>query len=287
MTIITMPREMGTRGKDVARLVGEHLGIEVVHHELIARGLAEKMDLPPSNVLRFLEGGGSLLDKWKIDRTKLARFTAEELLDLARRGNVLIRGWGGAQLIGGISHVMSVRVCAPMAFRVAVLRDRLGLPNDHAARREIEHNDEMHSQLVRARFGQDWRDPLNYDIVLNSATLSVQRCADLIVQLAADERFRETDASRQELEDQIIDSKVRALIREVEGAQTTLVGLEISVREGVVALGGTVISRGDADKLIAKIRALDQVKSVRSEITVIEPYFAAQLWNAPADRTRR
>ena len=44
MTVIAMTREMGTRGKDVAAGLAERLGIEVVHHEVVERHLAERFE---------------------------------------------------------------------------------------------------------------------------------------------------------------------------------------------------------------------------------------------------
>ena len=56
MTVIAMTREMGTLGKDVAAGVAERLGIQVVHHELVERQLAERLQTTESAVHRFLEG---------------------------------------------------------------------------------------------------------------------------------------------------------------------------------------------------------------------------------------
>ena len=54
MPLITMPREMGTLGKDVAASIAQRLGKSVVHHE-ITDVLANKMRLRKSHVVRFLE----------------------------------------------------------------------------------------------------------------------------------------------------------------------------------------------------------------------------------------
>ena len=49
MTVIAMTREMGTLGKDVAAGVSEKLGIEVIHHELVERQLAERLNTSASS----------------------------------------------------------------------------------------------------------------------------------------------------------------------------------------------------------------------------------------------
>ena len=92
MTVIAMTREMGSLGKDVAAGLSETLGIEVVHQELVEHHVAERLQLGDSEVHRFLEGQSPLLERWKIDTKRVSRYTADEVLQLANRGDVLIRG---------------------------------------------------------------------------------------------------------------------------------------------------------------------------------------------------
>jgi len=102
MAVIAMTREMATLGKDVASGLAERLGLTVVHHELVRQGIAERAGMRESEVHRFLEGETSLLDRWKIDRKRLSRYTAQEILALAVKGNVLIRGWGATYLLRAV-----------------------------------------------------------------------------------------------------------------------------------------------------------------------------------------
>jgi hypothetical protein len=92
MAVIAMTREMGSLGKDVAAGLAEQMGLTVVHQELVEHHLAEKLGVQENTVHRYLEGEASLLERWKVDKHKLSRFTAEEILELAQKGNVIIRG---------------------------------------------------------------------------------------------------------------------------------------------------------------------------------------------------
>jgi hypothetical protein len=117
MAIIAMTREMATLGQDVAAGLGERLGLDIVHHELVAQDIAERAGMRESEVQRFLGGEASLLERWRVDRARVSRYTAEEILELAVKGNVLIRGWGATYLLRNVPHVLCVRICAPMADR--------------------------------------------------------------------------------------------------------------------------------------------------------------------------
>ena len=88
------------------------MGLTVVHHELVEHKLAERLGVHESAVHRYLEGGASLLERWKIDKQKLSRFTAEEIIELAKKGNVVIRGWG-AKVGSGTCRMCCASGCAP------------------------------------------------------------------------------------------------------------------------------------------------------------------------------
>jgi len=93
MVVIAMTREMGTLGKDVAQGTAEALGLRIIHSELVEHDLATRLGIQESAVHHYLEGSPSLLERWKIDKDKLSRYTAEEILEIAQQGNVIIRGW--------------------------------------------------------------------------------------------------------------------------------------------------------------------------------------------------
>ena len=216
MVVIAMTREMGTRGKDVAAGLAAELDLDVVHHELVARHIGRHIGVAESAVLRFLEGRSSLWDRWKIGPERLTSHTAHEILELALRGKVIIRGWGGAQVLRHIPHVIRVRIRAPMEKRVDEMFRRLNeaawaasKPIEHApsfvrdglwitrhqARREIERNDRAHAALILRHFGTNWEDPADYDIVLDTGEMSIGECVERILALAASADHQPTEAS--------------------------------------------------------------------------------------------
>jgi hypothetical protein len=62
-----------------------------VRHEVIA-SVAEKMHVRRSTLQRLMEGKAGMLERWGADESSLALYKAEEILGLAAKGNVLIRG---------------------------------------------------------------------------------------------------------------------------------------------------------------------------------------------------
>lgn len=273
MTVITMTREMGTLGKDVAAGAAEGLGIEVIHHELVERHLAERLKTTESAVHRFLEGEASMWERWKIDTKRLSRFTAEELLEIAMRGNVLIRGWGAAQLLRDVPHVIRVRVCAPMANRVREMKHRLGIDSDDTARREIERNDAAHTRTVQRQFNVDWRDPTDYDVVINTGRVPIDAAVALLQQLTKCGAFEATADSRNALLDRLLEARARMVLDERVADSPIGSSLSITVAQGHVTIIGVVSPGENLRAAIEEIRGIEGVRGVANEtVSVASTY---------------
>ena len=238
MPLIAMTREMGSLGKDVASAVSQRLGKPVVHHEIIDH-LANKMRLRKSHVVRFLDGKANIWERLTTDKTSLSIFTADETIALAESASVaVIRGWGSAHLLRPIQHVICARVCAPMKLRVQRMMERLNTDDEDFIMNEIRLSEEAHGAITRRHFGINWQDAENYDLVLNTERLTIDECADEIMALAGEERFRESDDSRQMLSNLALETHVRAALR--SDPRTEKMRISITADRGVVTLAGIV-----------------------------------------------
>jgi cytidylate kinase len=268
MAVIAMTREMGTLGKDVVAGLAERLGLEVIQHGLVEHDIAETSGLPENKVHRFLEGEASLLERWRMDRRRMRCCTAQEIFELAAKGNVLIRGWGSVYLLRSVPHVLSVRVCAPMEFREAVLMQRLGLKDRAAARREIERDDAAHNGAMQGMFGIDWTDPAHYTIVLNMARIPVQECVDCIVRLVQSPAFAETEESKAELMNQLISARVRSTLERHFGSDAGAL-VKAEVKAGQVILTGQMVDAHYIAEAVRLVRSVEGVTGVKSHIVAI------------------
>src|SRR6266446_5308330 len=139
MPIIAITREMGSLGKDVARGLGEELGLPVIYHEVIDH-LADRMRVRKSHVM-------GLLERLTADKTSLSIFTADEIYAIASKGGAIIRGWGATHLLREIPHVVCVRVCAPLDIRRQRMMERLNSSDEALVGEEIRINDEAHTAI--------------------------------------------------------------------------------------------------------------------------------------------
>ena len=252
MPLITIPREMGSLGKDVAALIGQQFGKQVIHHEIIGQ-LADKMRLRKSHVERFLEGRAGIMEKMTTDKTSLSIFTADELLRIAAAGEVaVIRGWGANHLLESVPHVLRLRVCAPFDLRVKRMMERLSTTDQAAVEKEVRLSDEAAAAITRRHFDVNWSDAIHYDLVLNTERISVDDCADQVMHMLSKPRFSETPESSQRLSDLAMAARVRAALRSDE--HTRHLNFTISAQKGHVILSG-IVETEDALNCAATVAA--------------------------------
>ena len=255
MTVIAMTREIGSHGSEVAAGVGAKLGLEIVNSEILVPDIAGSLGVEQGVVQRYLDGKASLFDRWQVDTRKLSRYTLDQVLNLAMKDNVLIRGWGAAALFQGITGILCVRVCAPMAERVRVMKERLGGQDIDVMRQEIERFDTGHSRALRAAFNFDWNDPLLYHIVLNSARLPVDACVRAVCELAQDERFQDDTATRSALADKLLETRVRAaLVEQIGSGEMATITLS--------AANGRIIFEGMTNNVTLPTRAAKLAREI-------------------------
>jgi cytidylate kinase len=244
MTVIAMTREIGSHGSEVAAGVAAALGLEIINSEIVVPHVAGSLGVEQSAVQRYLDGKASLFDRWQIDTRKLSQHTLDQILNLALKDNVLIRGWGAAALFQGIRGVICVRVCAPMALRVRVMMERLGVKDAEAIQQEIERFDAGHSRAMRAAFNFDWNDALLYHMVLNSARVTIDDCVKAVCDLAQRQRSQDDSETKAALANKLLETRVNAALSDEIGIGDAPAGITVSAANGRVTLMGAS-SRGN------------------------------------------
>jgi cytidylate kinase len=259
--VIALTQEMGSLAKDVALRLAEMGGLTVQRNEVVDN-VAGRMQVPASLVRRLREGKAGLVERLSTDKEQVALYTAEEVFAQAERGNVVLRGWGATCLLRPVPHVVRVRVTRPFEARLAWLMDHIGTDDRDAAEQELRRSDAAHAQRMNAQFGVTWGDPLLYDLVLNTERLSVDTCADQVLQLARRPEFQETAQSRATLSGLALAARVRAALKANEA--TSNVDVQIDSREGRVVLSGIVVNeqeKSEAERVASTVAGVGKVEN--------------------------
>jgi cytidylate kinase len=263
MAVIAMTQEMATLGKDVALGVCEALGLQQVRHE-VGDVVAGRMHVKKSLIRRIREGKAGAVERWAADEKTISIFTAEEVYDLAVKGNVLIRGWGATMLLRDVEHIPCIRVCAPMEVRVQRLMERLETDDEDLARHEIDVDDHARSSRMGEHFNVTWGDPTLYDLTLNTHRVSIPTCVDQVIALSRSAAFQETPQSRQHLADLALQARARAALK--ADPRTNAIDIVVDVKDGRVTLRGIVVD--DNEKALGRevVSKLEGAKDVVDEL---------------------
>jgi cytidylate kinase len=264
MPLIAMTREMGSLGKDVAAGVAARTGKRVVYHEII-EPLANKMRLRKSHVERFLDGKSGMWERLTTDKTSLSIFTADETFRFLRDGSTgVIRGWGAVHLLRNVSHVVRVRVCAPLETRVSRMMERLNTDDRGNVESEIQLSEEAHTAITKRHFGVNWRDPELYDLVLSTERLSVDECVEEIDGMMKKQCFRETPESVRMVDNLALEWSVRSALRRDE--RTADSSFTVECADGSARLLGVVDTQPEVDAAAEVARGVEGVKSVDNQL---------------------
>jgi len=266
MPVIAMTQEMGSLAKDVALQLGQSHQLAVMRHEVIDH-VAEKMQMQQSVIHRLREGKAGLVERIRADQRSMAVYTAEEVFDLASRGDVVLRGWGATCLLRPVAHVVRVRITRSLENRVAWLMQHLQTDDTAFAAEEIRRSDAAHASRMQHQFGVDWGDPVLYDLVLNTDRVSVESCAAQIMTLAARPEFQESADSRATLADLALAARIRASLRADEA--TRELNIAIEPQGPVVSLRGIVLDEGERALAEKAVRAVAGVGEVDNQLRLM------------------
>jgi cytidylate kinase len=261
-----MTQEMGSLAKDVALELAATLNLAVMRHEVVDH-VAGKMHVSTSLINRLREGKAGLIERATTDSERVAIYTAEEVFELAHRGNVVIRGWGATCLLRPVPHVVTVRITRSFEKRVEWLMNHLETDDREFAESEIRRSDHAHAARMHQIFGVTWGDPVLYDLVLNTDRLSVHTCVEQIRQLTLRPEFQETEASRQLLANMTLAARVRAALKDNETTQD--VNITIEAQKGRVILKGIVVNSHEQSEVEKVASAVPGVTAVENRLRLM------------------
>lgn len=186
---ITVSRESGAGGGQLARLIGQQLGWDVLDKSLLdcvaeryhmPRDLLEIVDEKKAHVIQ------ELLHNFFVRRSVSSDqyvMNVEHVIYLAAiHGRVVIVG-RGAHCVLPREHGLAVRFIAPRGWRVRQMMERRGIAQ-REAEQVVDATDSGRSELCKYYLGQDSSDPHNFDLVVNVEQLGHELAARMVADLA-------------------------------------------------------------------------------------------------------
>jgi len=205
MSAITISREYGSGGGEIAARLARRLGWRLIDHAVIEQ-TALQLEVRETEVekhdedyvesdrqgilSRILEqltpsaaatgGGGIFLRTASSAETLPFQETMRDIIIAAATSrHVVIVGRGGQVLLADRRDVLHVRVIAPLELRVAYTARREGLDTE-TARKRVQAKDQARTQFMQTQYRSQHEDPHLYDLEINTAVLDLDSTVNLI-----------------------------------------------------------------------------------------------------------
>lgn len=268
MAIITISREMGSGGIPIVQSAAEKLGYTLVDGDAIA-SVAVKYGLALDSLAAVDEKPPAFIDKLDEKHEVSQRQVELIILEYALKGNVIVYGRGGQDLLEGIDNVLRVRITAPFEERIERWAEREWLDPD-LARILVRKSDQQRAGFIKYYFDRDWTDPLNYDLTINTSRLTEETATKLVCEAVKDRNLLEMkDGAKKILRDRIIAKR-----GEIELLSSgVLHGMHyyhfhLDVVDGVVALGGHIHNNQQRAQIHKILRSVEGIREVIDHLEI-------------------
>ncbi len=185
--MVTVSRQYGAYGGEMGRIVARVLDLDYHAQELVHQ-MAARADVRKQVVEALDERTQSKIQLWIDQLINLRRFApsdytralSETVLAIARHSPGVIVG-RGAHLILDPRRTLRVRAYAPIDQRIQYVSEREGMSLAEA-RIKVARVDQERAEFFRSRFDIDIEDPLGYDLLLNTGSISLESCAQIVAE---------------------------------------------------------------------------------------------------------
>jgi cytidylate kinase len=174
MNAITVTREYGAGGYEVARQLAEVLGWELLDRELLHRAAAVE-HLPDAELERLDEKAISLKDRFRLHPPH--QHYIHGLTEAARaavtKGNVILVGRGTGQLLADAANVFHLRLSAPREWRARRMARQEGWTLETALAR-CTQEDRTRDRFTRYFSGEAAFQPARYHAIFNTERVPLE-----------------------------------------------------------------------------------------------------------------
>ncbi|HYL80688.1 MAG TPA: cytidylate kinase-like family protein [Candidatus Acidoferrum sp.] len=211
MAVITISREAGSGGDQIAHRVCELLDYRYFEKRLMAE-VAREQGISETEAVDFSEdkyrvrgfidaalgrsaqvalattvatttSGAVTRVVHPVDEDMAAAFVSATIRGLWAHGQVVVVGRGAQAILRDVAGVLHVRIIARLEDRVWQVMRAEGLTRD-AARSLVDERDRATTQYLRRFHGIDWADPSLYHLTLNASLMSQEAVAEVVAAAA-------------------------------------------------------------------------------------------------------
>lgn len=190
-TLITISRQYGSGGKEIAELLAKEIGVRCYDRQILYLA-AEKMGssdldigdildmsykMPDSMMGSFMEGVNSLGYETIPSYNKMYREQAKVIREIAMKESAVFLGRCADVVLKDFPECYNFFIYANEEFRKERAKESYG----NKSIKELEKENRTRERYYNYYTGQKWGDTQNYDLMINTSKLPSQKSVQLIL----------------------------------------------------------------------------------------------------------
>lgn len=177
MAIITISRQSGSLGREIAEQLAENLSIPLIKRKTFIN--EHFTDIATPYEISMLEKSPKFYLKQATDGITFKEHMKNRLIAEAEKGPCVILGMGGQVIFARHPDAINIRVIASESKRYDVFLRKYGV-QETEAENILRQSDRRHRRFLHTLYEIDWNDPDLYDIILNTDNMTIEHCVELI-----------------------------------------------------------------------------------------------------------
>ena len=193
--VITIGRSYGSGGRTMGKLLAQELGIDCYDMELLKlaseeSGISESLfgesdeKVPGNSFFRIFKGGysGKIAPPSSSDFTSpenLFNYQAKVIKQLAETTSCIIIGRCADFILKDYDNVIRLYFYAPMDCCIKRTKELYGMSEEEIIKK-IQKTDKERAFYYEYYTGRKWNDASNYDMCLNTESMSYETCIAMV-----------------------------------------------------------------------------------------------------------
>lgn len=269
MSVIAVSKQVGSYGEEIALGTAKRLGYQWIGAKEVHE-LANECDpnFKDACALFEREVPKSFWEKYFLNDSAYMSLFESLNFQLAARGDVVIDGRGAQIVLRSTPGVFKVRIVAPEMIRAERIASEKDMKLDDALS-FVHKYDSQRRNLIERIYGRSLSDWALYDLVINTASVSIQAAVDIISDAALKmDPISDADSLKKKLENASLAKKIESAIRKKAASYHGGPEVEI-IEDGSAVLTGFVTDRDTKDIVEGIAKSFPEITKVDNQILSI------------------
>ena len=194
--VITIARSYGSGGRTLGKMLAKELGIDCYDLDLLKMaseesGINEALfgeadeKLTGHSFFKIVKGvyTGRVIEPGSDDflsKENLFNYQAKVIKELAETTNCIIIGRCADYILKDYDNVIRLYFYAPVEDCIKRIKELYGDSGDKEILKKKNKIDKERAEYYNYYTGRDWNDASNYDMCLNTSSMSYEKCIEMV-----------------------------------------------------------------------------------------------------------